>query len=297
MAHATFASLSRAALSCGSLVEAIYEQEALESDMTAEHVRAHMRETLEVMLASIKDGLDPNIRSRTGLTGGDAAKISAHAGSDTSCGKLFGDALAASVATAEVNAAMGRIIAAPTAGASGVMPGVIITVAREHGLDDEKIVDALTVGAGIGAIFAAHATLSGAAGGCQAEIGTGAAMAAGAVTWMLGGTVEQVGHAASLSMQGLLGLVCDPVAGLVEIPCVMRNATGAAVALAGAEMALSGVTFPIPLDEVVITAARVGASIPITLRETARGGLAVTKAGQAIADSVIFPSPTDGKEL
>lgn len=297
MAHATFASLTRAALACGSLVEAIYEQEALETDTTVEKVRTHMRGTLSVMLASIKDGLDPTIKSRTGLTGGDAAKISAHAGSSTSVGKVFGDALAASVATAEVNAAMGRIIAAPTAGASGVLPGVIITIAQEHDFDDERIVDALTVGAGIGAVFAARATLSGAAGGCQAEIGTGAAMAAGAVTWMLGGTAEQVGHAASLAMQGLLGLVCDPVAGLVEIPCVMRNATGAAVALAGAEMALAGVTFPIPLDEVVITAARVGASIPLALRETARGGLAVTKAGLAMAESVTFPSPTPRKEI
>jgi L-serine dehydratase len=178
---------------------------------------------------------------------------------------------------------MGRIIAAPTAGASGIVPGVLITIAAERGLDDDALVDALFVAGALGAIFAARATLAGAVGGCQAEIGISAAMAAGALAYLLGGSPAQVGHATALAMQGQLGLVCDPVAGLVEIPCIMRNATGASVALAGAEMALAGIEFPIPLDEVVGAMASVGASLPPSLRETAQGGLAKTPTGKKIA--------------
>jgi len=190
------------------------------------------------------------------------------------------------MATAELNAAMGRIVAAPTAGASGILPGIFLTLAHDHDLDDDTLIDGLLVAGAIGACFAAQATLSGAAGGCQAEIGTAAAMTAAAVAYMLGNSAEAVGHAAAFAMQGQLGLVCDPVAGLVEVPCVARNATGAAVALAGAQMALAGLQFPIPFDEVVDAASRVGAAIPPSLRETAKGGLAITPTAKQITKSL-----------
>lgn len=293
MAFATFASLVAAAEKANSsLAQAVLAKEAEESELTQEHVREKMSHMLEIMRESTKNGLDPDVKSRSGLTGGDAALVFAHKDDSRLLPGLFNRAVAYSLATAETNAAMGRIVAAPTGGASGVVPGVILSVAEEHGKTDDEILDALLVASGIGACYAARATLSGAAGGCQAEIGTGASMAAGAITSMLGGDAEAVGHAASLAMQGLSGLVCDPVAGLVEIPCIVRNATGAGVALSAAEMALAGVKFAIPLDEVIITAARVGASIPITLRETAKGGLAVSETGLKLKDSVTFVEAT-----
>ena len=183
--------------------------------------------------------------------------------------------IAAALATGEVNASMGRIVAAPTGGASGVLPAVLLTVGAQVAASEEALTEALFAAAGIGGVIATRATLSGAAGGCQAEIGSGSAMAAAAAVELSGGTPEQAGHAASLALQGQMGLVCDPVGGLVEVPCVFRNATGAAVALAGAEMALAGVEFPIPFDEVVDAMGLVGRSLPPSLRETALGGLAV----------------------
>ena len=287
MAYATFSALLEGTEEFGSISSAAIAAESEGSGQTAEQIRSRMHDALRVMREAIHVGRTGEVRSNTGLTGGDAAKIVSgdvgSSGQTRVLGGLFAEVIGSAVATGEVNAAMGRIVAAPTAGASGVVPGVLISVANEHGLDDEAVVDALFVAGVIGGIFAARATLSGAAGGCQAEIGTGAAMAAGAVCSMLGGNPSQVGHAASLAMQGLLGLACDPVGGLVEVPCVMRNATGAAVALAGAEMALAGVEFPIPLDDVVLAVARVGASLPPSLRETARGGLAVTPSGLRLA--------------
>lgn len=282
MAFATFTALSQAASEAGSIAQAVVAQESREQDVTPESIYERLHETLAVMREAVARGLDPALRSRTGLTGGDSARIMANTAPDVA-GPVFSRALALSVATVEVNAAMGRIVAAPTAGASGVVPGVLLALAEEHDLDDDQLVDALLTAAGIGSIYAATATLSGAAGGCQAEVGVGASMAAGAAVTLLGGSIEQVGHAASLAMQGQLGLVCDPVAGLVEIPCIMRNATGASVALAGAQMALAGVTFALPFDEVVRASARVGASLPPSLRETAKGGLAQTPTACRIA--------------
>ena len=276
-----------------SLAECIQSREATDSETSVEEVRARLAEALKVMREAVEQGSDPDIKSRTGLTGGDAARLFAAVNNPDSInviGPLFTHILAASMATVELNAAMGRIVAAPTAGASGVLPGVFLTLLHDdnldHGLDDDTLIDGLLVAGAIGACFAAQATLSGAAGGCQAEIGTASAMTAGAVTYMLGSTEhrnEAVGHAASFAMQGQLGLVCDPVAGLVEVPCIARNATGAAIALAGAQMALAGLKFPIPFDEIVDTASRVGAAIPPSLRETAKGGLAITATGKRIA--------------
>ena len=307
-----------------TIVECIEQREAAESDVPVLEVRSQLMEALQVMREAVRAGSRADIKSRTGLTGGDAAKLFTTVNDPKApniLGPRFTHILACAMATVEVNAAMGRIVAAPTAGASGVLPGVFLTLDRDHGLGDEILVDGLLIAGAIGSCFATHATLSGAAGGCQAEVGTAAAMTAAATTYMLGKIAceevefapcsesgkgdggegldllgikrgrqencanlnEQVGHAASFAMQGQLGLVCDPVAGLVEIPCIARNATGAAVAMAGAQMALSGLKFPIPFDEVVDAASRVGAAIPPSLRETAKGGLAITPTAKKIA--------------
>lgn len=291
-----------------SLAECVQQREALDSDISIAEVRAALAETLDIMREAIRKGSEADIKSRTGLSGGDSAKLfgAVHANKTASvAGPEFTHILAASMATVELNAAMGRIVAAPTAGASGVLPGVLLSLRHSHELSDDELIDGLLIAAAIGACFAAQATLSGAAGGCQAEVGTAAAMTAAAVAYVLGTKKqsegldlscqdddrarhvetlhESVGHAASFAMQGQLGLVCDPVAGLVEVPCIARNATGAAVAVTGAQMALAGLQFPIPFDEVVDTAARVGAAIPPSLRETAKGGLAITPSAKRIA--------------
>ena len=280
MAYGSFRELLAAAAETGSLSSAALAREAENSNQSPEQVLAHMAETLGVMEASIARGLAGEAHSRSGLVGGDAKLVAENAPA------LSGDglsvAIARALAVAEVNASMGRIVAAPTGGASGVLPAVLTTIAERVGASREQKVLALVTAAGIGAIIAARATLSGAAGGCQAEIGSGAAMAAAAAVELAGGTPEQSGHAAAFALQGLLGLACDPVGGLVEIPCVARNATGTAVALAGVEMALSGATFPIPLDEVITAMGLVGRSMPPSLRETARGGLAITPTAQAL---------------
>lgn len=274
MAYPSFADLLEAASQTGSLSAAALARESEESGSDPTAIRARMLEQLEVMRESVAQGLSGSARSRSGLTGGDAARVAASTAGPA--GGTLAHAVARALAVGEVNAAMGRIVAAPTGGASGVLPGVLLSVAEQRSIPDRDVADSLITASALGAIIASRASLSGAAGGCQAEIGSAAAMAAAAVTELLGGSPEQCGHAASIALQGLLGLVCDPVGGLVEVPCVARNATGAAVALAAAEMALAGVTFPIPFDQVVDAAAQVGRSLPPSLRETAHGGLAIT---------------------
>jgi L-serine dehydratase len=178
---------------------------------------------------------------------------------------------------------MGVIVAAPTAGGAGVLPGVLLALGRREGLDDLTLVRGLAAAGLVGAVVAVRASLSGAEGGCQAETGAAAAMAAAAGVEVLGGTPEQAPHAVALTMQGTLGLVCDPLGGLVEVPCVYRNASGAAIALAGIEMALAGITFPIPVDEVIDTMGEIGRNMDIRYRETAGGGLAATPTGRRLA--------------
>jgi L-serine dehydratase len=284
MAYASFADLLTAAESHGSLGRAVLALEVDETGTPASDLRARMRETLGVMRGAVGHGLSGNARSRSGFVGGDATKVaSSQAGP---LGGTFAEVIAAALATGEVNAAMGRIVAAPTGGASGVLPAVLLTLGAQYGATEEALTEALFAAAGIGGVIAARATLSGAAGGCQAEIGSGSAMAAAAAVELAGGTPAQAGHAAALALQGQMGLVCDPVGGLVEVPCVYRNATGAAVALSAVEMALAGVEFPIPLDEVVDAMGLVGRSLPPSLRETALGGLAVTPCGRDMARSL-----------
>ena len=285
MAYASFQELLAAAQNADTtLGRAALAREVYETGAEEHEVRARMTESLGVMREAIASGLGGEARSRSGLVGGDARRV---VDSDAGpIGGTFADAVAAALAVGEVNAAMGRVVAAPTGGASGVLPAVVITVGSERAASEDALTDALFAAAGIGGVIAARATLSGAAGGCQAEIGSGAAMAAAAAVQLCGGTPAQAGHAASLALQGQLGLVCDPIGGLVEVPCVHRNATAAAVALSAAEMALAGVEFPVPFDEVVDAMGIVGRSLPPSLRETALGGLAATPTGRNMAARV-----------
>lgn len=266
-----------------SLAEAVMRNDLAESRLTEEKSRADMRTLWHVMQATSRD-YDPAQRSRSGLCGGDAAKVEQAA----AAGKLLGgDYLAAVTAealkTAECNACMKRIVAAPTAGSCGVLPAVLLPLARSGEASDDDICEALYVAAGFGQVIATRATLAGAEGGCQAEVGSASAMAAAALCYLKGGAPEQCAAAAAMALGNLLGLVCDPVAGLVEVPCVKRNVVGAVNAVSCANMALAGVDYAIPCDEVIDAMGRVGAQLSPDLRETGLGGLAATPTGQAIA--------------
>jgi L-serine dehydratase len=258
------------------------ETEAKDQGRPVEEIRAALRRALVVMRGAVEQGMTGDLRSASGLVGGDAAKLRTGPAGPLA-GTPFRDILARALAVQEVNAAMGVIVAAPTAGGAGVLPAVLTGLALSRQLDDDAVVDALAVAGLIGAVIAERASLSGAEGGCQAETGAAAAMAAGAATEMLGGSPSQVGHATALAMQGTLGLVCDPLGGLVELPCVFRNATGAAIALTGIELAMAGVEFRIPVDEVIDVMGEIGRSMDIRYRETAGGGLAATPTGRRLA--------------
>jgi len=265
-----------------TLARLALDTESKDQGRPVEEIRAALKRALDVMRSAIAQGLTGEHRSASGLVGGDAAKLR-HGPPGPLAGSPFRDVLARALAVQEINAAMGVIVAAPTAGGAGVLPGVLTGLADARKIGDELLVDALATAGLIGAVIAERASLSGAEGGCQAETGAAAAMAAGAGTEMLGGTPEQVGHATALAQQGTLGLVCDPLGGLVELPCVFRNATGAAIALAAIEMALAGITFAIPADEVIDTMGEIGRDMDVRYRETAGGGLAATPTGRRLA--------------
>ena len=270
-----------------TLCQLALERESEDQGRSIEDIRGSLGRALTVMRGAIGDGLTGELKSASGLVGGDAAKLRNNAAGplkDTA----FRDILSRALAVQEVNAAMGVIVAAPTAGGAGTLPAVLTGLAKSKSLPDEKLIDALATAALIGAVIAERASLSGAEGGCQAETGAGAAMAAGASTEMLGGTPAQVGHAVALTMQGMLGLVCDPLGGLVELPCVFRNATGSAIALAGIEMALAGITFAIPADEVIDVMGEIGREMDVRYRETAGGGLAATPTGRRLAKERLY---------
>ena len=219
-------------------------------------------------------------RSHSGLVGGDGGKMAAYGqGEQTLCGTLLTDVMAGALRMGECNACMKRIVAAPTAGACGVLPAVLLPYRRHFGAEEEVLVQALYVAAGFGMVIAARASISGAEGGCQAEIGSAAAMAAAALVHLQGGTPEQMADACAMAVKNLLGLVCDPVGGLVEVPCVKRNVIGAMDAMSAAQMALAGITSRVPPDQVLDAMAEVGQSLPHTLRETGKGGLAATPFG------------------
>src|SRR5437667_4999307 len=265
-----------------TLARLALETESKDQGRPVEEVRAALKRALDVMRSAIAQGLTGEHRSASGLVGGDAAKLR-NGPAGPLAGTPFRDILARALAVQEVNAAMGVIVAAPTAGGAGVLPAVLTGLAAARNISEENVVDALATAGLIGAVIAERASLSGAEGGCQAETGAAAAMAAGAATEMMGGTPTQVTHAVALAQQGTLGLVCDPLGGLVELPCVFRNATGAAIALAAIEMALAGITFAIPADEVIDTMGEIGDAMDVRYRETAGGGLAATPTGRRLA--------------
>ena len=224
-------------------------------------------------------------RSVSGLVGGDGLKMRLYARRGESIGGEFMDeVIVQAISMAESNACMRRIVAAPTAGSCGVLPAVLLPLCEREHYTQHELLEALYVASGIGAVIAYRASISGAAGGCQAEIGTASAMAAGALVSLRGGTNEQIGHAVAIALKNLMGLVCDPVAGLVEVPCVKRNVIGAVNAISAADMALAGIESRIPVDEVIDAMGEVGRRMPVEFRETALGGLAATPTGKAVKE-------------
>ena len=259
----------------GSIASAAVQMQAHESGMTVEEVREVMLHHLHCMQEAVKDGLDATLRSVSGLSGGQAAVFLQRLQAGKSlCGSLLGKAEVYALATAECNACMGKIVAAPTAGACGILPGAVLAMMEERNISERKAVDALFVAAAVGQTIATRASISGAEGGCQAECGSAAAMAAAALCFLDGGTAKQCVDAAAFALMNLLGLVCDPVGGLVEVPCVYRNVGASGVAFTAADMALSGIRCPIDPDEVVAVMKEVGDCLPSSLRETGEGGCA-----------------------
>ncbi len=264
-----------------SLGELALRTEVADGLKTRAELEAALQRALDVMRHAVARGLPGDLISVSGLVGGDAARMSRAVG--PLAGTVFTDVIASALAVQEVNAAMGVIVAAPTAGGAGVLPGVLLGLAKHRAVSDAVLVRALATAGLVGAVVAVRASLSGAEGGCQAETGAAAGMAAAAGVELLGGSPREACHAVALTMQGTLGLVCDPLGGLVEVPCVYRNATGGAIALAGIEMALAGIRFPIPVDEVIDTMGEIGRTMDVRYRETAGGGLAATPTGRKLA--------------
>ncbi len=255
--------------------EVMRRRETEEGGLTRAEAENRMQRALEIMRNAAARPIDHPVPSMGGLIGGEAQKLHRHADQGAcACGTLLSRAMMYAVAVLETNASMGLIVAAPTAGSAGVVPGVLLALQDEHSLPDGRIVDALFNAGAVGYLAMRNATVAGAVGGCQAEVGVAAAMAASAAVELLGGKPQQCLSAASTVLANMLGLVCDPVGGLVEYPCQIRNASGVANALAAAELALSGVSALIPFDEMLDTMAAVGRRIPPELRETALGGCA-----------------------
>jgi L-serine dehydratase len=273
-----------------SLAEVVLRREVEETGVPRDQVRERIRQTIAVMRRAIEEGLKGDSRSPSGLTGGRAASLWANG--PRILGPRVTSTLARAIATLEVNACMGLIVAAPTAGAAGVLPAILLSAGEFLELDDDKLIDGMLVAGGVGGVIAHRASLSGAEGGCQAETGTAAAMGAAAVCWLGGGTNEQVETAVALALQGMLGLICDPIGGLVEIPCIYRNASAAMQAIAAAEMALAGLDFPVTADEVIDVMGEVGRKMPVMYRETAQGGLAATASAQRLVNIKPARRPT-----
>ncbi|MFH1513331.1 MAG: L-serine ammonia-lyase, iron-sulfur-dependent, subunit alpha [Bacillota bacterium] len=268
----TILSLLDTAKKHGSIGKAAVAWQAKEGRTSEAAVTQTMRDMLCVMKDSLREGLNPALRSVSGRVGGEAAKLLA--ASDADLYGLSAKATAYALAIAENNACMGKIVAAPTAGSCGILPGVLIAAQERCQLSDDSLVDAMFTAAAIGRVIALQATVSGAEGGCQAECGTAAAMAAAAFVHLMGGTDEQAVSASGFVLMNTMGLVCDPVGGLVEIPCVYRNASGAAQAISAAQMALAGLICPIACDDLIAAMKDVGGALPPSLRETGEGGCA-----------------------
>lgn len=266
--------------------EIIRDNDCTELDLTKEEAFHRMQTMYEAMKAA-DSSYDASLSSASGLVGGDGEKVAAaRQNGSLLCGSFLGLVMEKAIKMGESNACMKRIVAAPTAGSCGVVPAVFLSLEQEKGYLPEDMVKALYVSAGIGGIIAQRASISGAAGGCQAEIGAASAMAAGGVAFLLGGDGESISHAAALAMKNLLGLACDPVAGLVEVPCVKRNVIGAVNALTSADLVNAGIRSKIPPDEVFDAMRSIGKALPEDLKETGKGGLAATPTGIAMRENM-----------
>lgn len=275
--------------------EIMIEQEMMITARSREEIMTQMDRNLTIMEEAVERGLK-GVRSTSGLTGGDAVLIQNYmAKGNALSGNLLLDAVSKAVATNEVNAAMGTICATPTAGSAGVVPGTLFAVIHKLNPTREQMIRYLFTSGAFGFVVANNASISGAAGGCQAEVGSAAGMAAAAIVEMAGGTPQQCSEAFAITLKNMLGLVCDPVAGLVEVPCVKRNAMGAANSLVAADMALAGVTSRIPCDEVIDAMYKIGQTMPTALKETAQGGLAATPTGRWL-EAKIFGGAVVGRE-
>jgi L-serine dehydratase len=269
-----------------SLVDVVLEYEREQKGGTDASIYEGLSRAWEVMKEAVMTGLEENMTSRSGMINNGAKKVYRHDKAVVS--PEFQKLIARALAAKEVNSCMGRVVAAPTAGASGIMPGVLVTLQEIHNIPDRKILDAMLIAAGTALIMEQRASIAGAVGGCQAETGTAAAMGAAAIVFCLDGTVDQIFNSIAITVQCMLGLVCDPVAGLVEVPCVVRNASAAAIANSSAQIALAGVDSVIPVDEVVEAMGEIGASMESRYKETALGGLAMTPTAQRIAKRVLI---------
>ena len=268
------------------ICDVIIESDCVDRGVTQAESLEKMR-GLYAAIRRAQRGYDPKLRSAGGMVGGDGEKMRAYVQrGKTICGDYIGRVIAQALEMGESNACMKCIVAAPTAGSCGVLPAVLLPYQQREGLSDEAMVRAMYVAGAIGQVVAAKASIAGAAGGCQAEIGTASAMGAAALCYLGGGDAEAICHAAAIAIKAMLGLVCDPIAGLVEVPCVKRNAAGAVIAMSSADMALAGIRSAVPPDEVILAMREVGDKMDVSLKETGVGGVAGTPFGQKIAEKM-----------
>lgn len=284
--------LAAAAAQNKKISELVLADQAQQMEKTEQEVYAQMEQSFDVMCDSVLQGQDPNQRSTSGLTGGEGFKMMSY--SDRTAGGLSGvfmtRAMSRALAVSGCNAAMGKIVAAPTAGSCGILPGCLVSLYEDKKMSKKDIVMSIFTAAAFGIVIAQRACLAGAQGGCQAECGSAAGMAAAALVELQGGTPPQAADACALAIANQLGLVCDPVAGLVEIPCIKRNVSGVMIAFSSADMALAGIRSEIPVDECIDSMGEVGNALPASLRETALGGLAATPTGMKLKEQVFGPA-------
>lgn len=267
--------------------QVVLAEETIDSGISEEEMRERLSTTWEAMKHAAAKGINTSLRSVSGMTGGDAAKYYNHVkNGDKILGEFCSKAVSYALATSECNASMGVIVAAPTAGSAGIMPGAFIAAQEVFGYSDKKMINALLTAGGVGAVIAERASLAGAVCGCQAECGSAAAMTAAGICELFGGTVEQCFDAGALALKNCLGLACDPVAGLVEVPCIKRNGMYTVFAITAADMALAGIRSFIPFDEVIDSMRRIGVEMPSCIRETGEGGLAATPTGVAAREKI-----------
>lgn len=295
--YSSVASIVAAAEQRGLPISAmVLKQQAQQMEQTEESIYEHMRQNYQVMAECIGPGSAQDLRSTSGLTGGSAYKMRRISESGKSLtGSFLSGALYRALAVSELNASMGRIVAAPTAGSCGILPAALLTMQEEKHIPEKDCVMALFTASAVGMVIANNASLAGAQGGCQAECGSAAAMAAAAIVELAGGTPHMVENAIAIAIKNILGLVCDPVAGLVEIPCIKRNASGVAGAFVASELALAGIESAIPADEVIWTMKKVGDSMSSALKETAEGGLAATPTGRRLHEQVFGAAGEAGR--